>query len=190
MSLEFPLALSSQVQKYLDLLESWNRIHALTALPPEARFEELFLDSTALLSSLEGLSAGARVVDFGTGMGVPAIPVALLRPDLEVIALDASSKKIAFVRQAALELGLGNVRPLHARAEAIAPLEAHLGMAKAVGSLDLLLGWWTRHRAPGAPFFAFKGEGKEEMPPDGWHLEAFPYDLPTRGRRMLLKFTT
>lgn len=190
MSLEFPLALSSQVQKYLDLLESWNRIHALTALPPEARFEELFLDSVALQPWLEGLPTGSRVVDFGTGMGVPAIPVALLRPDLEVVALDASSKKVAFVRQAALELRLTNVMPLHARAETLAPLQAHLGMAKAVGSLDLLLGWWTRHRVPGAPFYAFKGEGKEEVPPDGWHLEALPYDLPTRGRRMLLKLTT
>lgn len=188
MTMELPAVHLPAIRKYLDLLEEWNHIHALTALPLEARFEELILDALTLLPGLEPLPAGARVVDFGTGMGIPALPLALLRPDLEIVALDASAKKIAFVRQAGLELGLANLRPLHGRAEALAPLAAHAGMAKAVGSLDLLLGWWVRHRREDAPFFALKVDA--EAPPCGWHMEALPYELPTRGRRTLLKLTT
>lgn len=188
MTIEFPAVHTPAIRKYLELLEEWNHIHALTALPVEVRFEELFLDSLTLLPGLAPLPAGARVVDFGTGMGIPALPLALLRPDLEIVALDASAKKIAFVRQAALELGLANLRPIHGRAEALAPLAAHAGVAKAVGSLELLVGWWARHRREGAPFFALKVDA--ETPPRGWHVEALPYELPTRGQRSLLKLTT
>lgn len=174
--------------RFLELLEHWNQRHALTALAPELRREELIQDSLALLPLLRDLPAGSRVIDFGTGMGIPALPLALARPDLQVVALDASSKKIAFVRQATLELGLKNLSPRCGRAEQMEPLEGDLGCAKAVGSLELLMGWWSRHRRPGAPFLALKGT--EEPAPPGWSLEAHPYELPTRGRRWILRLET
>jgi 16S rRNA (guanine527-N7)-methyltransferase len=173
---------------YLELLDRWNRTHALTALAKEDRFEELILDSAVVLPFLRELQPGSRVVDFGTGMGVPAVLVALARPDLNVIALDKSNKKIAFVRQAGMELGLANLRPSVARAEQAAPLAAHAGLAKAVGTLELLAGWWTRHGLPGAPLLALKGpEGAQEAPPPGFQVQAYPYALPRRGRRTLLE---
>jgi 16S rRNA (guanine527-N7)-methyltransferase len=175
------------VNRYLDLLERWNRIHALTALDPDRRFEELVLDSAALLPFLAPLAPGCRVIDFGTGMGIPAVPLAILRPDLELVALDASRKKIAFVRQAALELGLANLRPLAARAEELAPQEADAGVAKAVGSLELLAGWWRRHGRPGAPFLALKGGGEAEAFPAGCSVQTHPYRLPSRGERAVLE---
>jgi 16S rRNA (guanine527-N7)-methyltransferase len=175
------------IARYLQLLDRWGATHALTSLEPEERFEELILDSAALLPHLAGLAPGSRVVDFGTGMGIPALPIALARPDLEVLALDKAGKKIAFVRQAALELGLTNLKPLAGRAEALAPLEAHAGVAKAVGSLDLLCGWWRRHGRPGAPFLALKGAGEACAAPEGFRIAAHPYRLPNRGDRWVLE---
>lgn len=182
-----PPSVQAQAPRFLDLLDRWNATHALTALPPETRFEELILDACALLPFLSGLPPGAQVADFGTGMGIPAAVLAMARPDLEIRAVDKSRKKIAFVRQVAMELELANLFPIAARTEELPPLGADLGAAKAVGSLELLAGWWTRHGKPGAPLLLPKGDGwRSETCPPGWSLEAHPYRLPTRGERVVL----
>ncbi len=182
-----PAHLKAPLARYLELLDRWNRTHALTALPPEARREELLLDAAALLPYLESLPAGARVADLGTGMGSPAVVLALARPDLTVLGVDASAKKLAFVRQATLELPVPNLRPVLGRLEQLPPLEADLGVAKALGSLGQLAAWWTRHGREGAPFLALKGpEWDREPLPEGWTAEPHPYELPTRGRRVVL----
>jgi len=173
------------IVRYLELLDRWSRTHALTSLEKEERFEELILDSAILIPFLDNLAPGSAVADFGTGMGVPAIVLALARPDLTIYALDKAHKKVAFVRQAALELGLANLKPLAGRAEDLPPLGAQVGVAKAVGSLDLLLGWWERHGVPGAPFLALKGAPEDA--PAGYHLTVHAYRLPTRGRRAVLE---
>jgi len=141
-----------------------------------------------LLPWLKDLPPGSRVADFGTGMGIPAVLLAAARPDLTVLAVDRSRKKLAFVRQAGLELGLANLEVVAGDAAALPPLAADLGVAKAVGSLALLLGWWERHGAPGAPFLALRGRAwREEDAPPGWTLLAHPYHLPTRGDRLLVE---
>jgi len=183
-----PTSIQEPVRQFLVLLDQWNATHALTALSPDSRFEELVLDSCALLPHLAGLAPGATVVDFGTGMGIPSVVIAMARPDLKIHAVDKSKKKIAFVRQVAMELGLSNLFPLAARAEEITPLRADLGMAKAVGSLGLLTSWWLRHGKEGAPLLLAKGEGwKAEPSPAGWQIQEHPYRLPTRGERVILR---
>jgi 16S rRNA (guanine527-N7)-methyltransferase len=184
----FPSHLHSLATRYLALLESWNRVHALTSLDAGLRMEELLLDAAALFPLLAALPAQATVVDFGSGMGIPAVPLAMARPDLHVVALEKASKKVAFLRQVRLELGLGNLEVVQGRAELLPPLRAGAGCAKAVGSLALLAGWWARHGAPGAPFYAFKGrEWGAEPPPPGWRVQAHPYQLPTRGSRVVVE---
>lgn len=126
---QLPIDLQRPLARYLELLDRWNRTHALTALPPGARREELLLDAAALLPFLASLPAGARLADLGTGMGSPAVVLALARPDITVLGVDASTKKLAFVRQVSLELPVPNLRPLHGRLEQLPPLEADLGVA-------------------------------------------------------------
>lgn len=185
---QLPPALVSPVRAYLALLDRWNRTHALTALPPDQREEELVLDALHLLPHLAPLPAGSRVVDFGTGMGIPAVVLAMARPDLQIIGMDKVSKKLAFLRQVKLELGLANLEVLGGRIESLPPVGAHAGTSKATGPLDLLGRWWDRHGMPGAPFFAFKGpEWEQESRPEGFHLEPHPYQLPTRGTRLLIR---
>lgn len=183
-----PAALKAPLGQYLVLLDRWNRTHALTSLAPGERREELLEDASHLLPFLAGLPPGARVVDLGTGMGCPAVVLALARPDLEVVGVDAVSKKMAFLRQVALELRLPNLKALHGRFESLAPLEGDLGVAKALAPLDQLMGWWGRHGRPGAPFFALKGPGWVGEPrPAGWTCTPHPYHLPTRGERVVVE---
>jgi 16S rRNA (guanine527-N7)-methyltransferase len=188
MEIRLPSELSAPLGRFLVLLDRWNRTHALTGLPAADRREELLLDACSLLPFLAPLPAGARVVDLGTGMGSPAVVLALARPDLEVLGVDASTKKLAFLRQVAMELPIPNLKAVHGRLESLPPLAADWGTAKALGSLEHLLGWWTRHGKPGAPFHALKGTDWSKEPlPDGWLVDPHPYELPSRGPRVLLE---
>jgi len=183
-----PSELSAPLGRFLVLLDRWNRTHALTALPPGVRREELLLDASALLPFLAQLPPGARVVDLGTGMGSPAVVLALARPDLEVLGVDASVKKLAFLRQVAMELPVPNLKTVHGRLEDLAPLEAEWGTAKALGLIGSLVGWWARHGRPGCPFYALKGpDWVEEPVPGGWNATPHPYSLPTRGQRVVVE---
>jgi len=183
-----PSDLAGPLGRFLVLLDRWNRTHALTALPPGQRREELLVDAAALLPFLAGLPAGARVADLGTGMGSPAVVLALARPDLEVIGVDASLKKLAFLRQVAMELPIPNLKAVHGRLETLPPLEADWGTAKALGPLGPLVDWWARHGRTGSPFFALKGlDWAEERVPEGWIAKPHPYRLPTRGQRVVVE---
>jgi len=185
-----PSALEAPLRAWLALLDRWNRTHALTALPLEARWEELVLDASALLPFLAELPAGSRVVDLGTGMGSPAVVLAMARPDLQILGLDASAKKLAFLRQSALELGIRNLEAVHGRFESIPPLTADLAVAKALAPLNQLADWWFRLSKAKAPLLALKGPGWElEAQPAGWRVEANPYALPTRGHRFVIRLS-
>jgi len=188
MEIRLPANLSEPLSRFLLLLDRWNRTHSLTALPPAVRREELLLDATSLLSFLAPVPAGARVVDLGTGMGSPAVVLALARPDLQVLGVDASSKKLAFLRQVAMEIPIPNLQTIHGRLEDLPSLEADWGTAKALGSLDQLVGWWTRHGKQGAPFYALKGlDFATEGVPHGWSVTPHPYELPNRGQRVVVE---
>lgn len=183
-----PEELLPRIQVYLDLLDRWNQTHALTSLEPADRMEELILDSAALFPLAMQLPMGTRVVDFGSGMGIPAVPLALFRPDLDIRAIDKAKKKMAFLRQVVMELALENLTVLEGRAEDIPPQDAGAGTAKAAGSPTLLTTWWARHGQPGAPLWALKGPTLESEPiPEGWAYSLHPYRLPSRGLRQVLE---
>jgi len=183
-----PSELSAPLGRFLVLLDKWNRTHALTALPPGVRREELLLDAASLLPFLAPLAPGSRVVDLGTGMGSPAVVLALARPDLEVLGVDASTKKLAFLKQVAMELPVPNLHAVHGRLEDLPALAADWGTAKALAPVEALVGWWSRHGRPGAPFYALKGaDWRTEPIPFAWKVLAHPYILPTRGERVVLE---
>jgi len=105
------------LSRYLDLLAKWNRTYNLTAIRERSRMITHHLhDSLAVLPWLPARD-GIRVLDVGTGAGLPGIPLAVARPDSTFVLLDANHKKIAFVTQAAIELSLNNVRAVAARVE-------------------------------------------------------------------------
>jgi len=109
-----------RLMKFLSLMVKWNAAYNLTAIrnPVEMVVKHL-LDSIVILPYL----TGARLLDVGTGPGLPGIPLAILQPEMEFTLLDANGKKIRFVRQAVLELGLKNIQPVQQRIEKYQPSE-------------------------------------------------------------------
>ena len=100
---------------YVALIGKWNRVYNLTAVrEPEKMLGLHVLDSLAVAPHLVGRS----VLDVGSGAGLPGIPLAIARPELEVTLLDSNQKKTAFQQQAVIELKLGNVRAINSRVEA------------------------------------------------------------------------
>lgn len=99
---------------FVTLIEKWNKTYNLTAIRNKEDMVILhILDSLAVLPFLHG----TRILDIGTGAGLPGIPLALYAPDFEFVLLDSNAKKTRFVQQAILELGLDNIHVLQARVE-------------------------------------------------------------------------
>ncbi len=118
---------------YIELLDKWNKVYNLTAVrDPLEMVSRHLLDSLAILPYIRG----ADVLDIGTGAGLPGIPLAIARPDVEFTLLDANAKKTRFVRQAVAELGLRNVEVVQARVEKYRPGRKFVTLiARALGSL-------------------------------------------------------
>lgn len=118
--LEFEAGELERLGRYLALLLSANAVVNLTAVRQvEAAWETLIFDALTLIPLLSEVPEGGRVIDVGTGGGLPGLPLAITMPHLRFTLLDATGKKVAFVRHAIGELGLGNVEALQARAEAL-----------------------------------------------------------------------
>jgi 16S rRNA (guanine527-N7)-methyltransferase len=114
-------AARSKLDAYLDLLEKWNRVYNLTAIRSRREMQPLHVeDALAVLPWLPE-RAGLRVLDVGSGGGVPGIPLAIARPDAQFTLVDSNGKKTAFLSQAAIELGLANVHVVTSRVEALEP---------------------------------------------------------------------
>lgn len=101
---------------YLSLLDKWNRVYNLTAVRETERMvSHHLLDSLAIVPYV---GTGRRVLDVGSGGGLPGIPLAIARPDLQVTLIDSVAKKTAFLLQAKAEMGLDNVTVVTGRVEA------------------------------------------------------------------------
>ncbi len=108
----------SQVQQalqWLNLLERWNQAYNLTAIPRARRIAQLVWMSVAAIPYLHP----TRVLDVGSGAGVPGIALAIFAPQFSYTLVDSCFKKIRFMRQAVLELNLSNVAVLHQNIEAL-----------------------------------------------------------------------
>jgi 16S rRNA (guanine527-N7)-methyltransferase len=105
-----------QMLEYLQLLAKWNRVFNLTAIrEPGEMVSRQLLDSLSILPWVKG----ARVLDVGTGAGLPGIPLAISLPEVAFTLLDSNGKKTRFVQQAAAQLGLKNVEVINARIESL-----------------------------------------------------------------------
>ncbi len=176
---------------YAALLVEWNatKMNLTRLTSPRDIAVKHFLDSLALLTVVTP-SHGARVLDVGTGAGLPGLALKIARPDLRVTLLDGTAKKLLFCRAVADDLDLEGVETVHARAEDAAGRADLVGAfdvvtARAVAPLARLLAWLAPFVAPGGAALALKGAGvggemAEAQPVArrlGLHLEA-PVAVP------------
>jgi len=122
LALDLSQAQRESLLRYLDLLGKWNKVYNLTAVrDPNEMLTQHLLDSLAVVEPLRRQTGGAaaRLLDVGSGGGLPGAVIALCCPQLKVDCLDAVGKKAAFVQQVAAGLGLPNLRGVHGRVERV-----------------------------------------------------------------------
>jgi 16S rRNA (guanine527-N7)-methyltransferase len=160
LGLELTREQEARLLGYVDLLARWNQRINLTAVrdPRQMLVQHLF-DCLAVLPALDRQFAGLalRVLDVGSGAGLPGVPWAVMQPEWSVTCVDAVAKKSSFVRQAAGELGIANLHAEHARVEALRAGPFDLITSRAFASLADFI-HLTRHLlADGGFWVALKG---------------------------------
>lgn len=151
---------------FLAYLLAMNEQMNLTAIEdPAAAWERHALDALTLVPHLAEVAPGERVLDVGSGGGVPGLPLAIARPDLRFVLLDATSKKVDFLSAVAAALGLSNVQATSGRAEALMRGEMRGSFAavtaRAVAKITALLPWTAPFARPGGRLLYIKGERAE-----------------------------
>lgn len=168
LQLELGDAQVGQLLDYQDLIGKWTKVYNLTALrDPAEMLTHHLLDSLAAVLPLRrhlqkvGLGQGARLLDVGSGAGLPGVVIAICCPEVAVTCVDTVAKKAAFIKQAALALKLPNLSGLHARVETIAtPFEVIC--SRAFASLADFSNWSVGALAPQGVWMALKGKHPAE----------------------------
>lgn len=164
-------ATSDQIRRllgYIDLLERWNETYNLTAVRDRAGMLTLHLaDCLAVAPPLLrhlGLTASVagRLLDVGSGGGLPGAVLAILLPELEVTCVDTVGKKAAFVRQVAGALALPNLCSMHGRVEACQSPPFDVVTSRAFASLADFTRLTRSHLAAGGVWMAMKGKLQDE----------------------------
>ena len=165
------LALSDEVlarlMDYLDLLQRWNRVYNLSALRnPDEMLSHHLIDCLAVLPALHRHAAGRplRILDVGSGGGLPGVVLAAAHPDWQVHCVDTVSKKSGFIRQVAADLRLSNLKSLHARVESLDPMDGRYGVitSRAFASLSDFTTLSQRVLAEQGVWMAMKGKSTDD----------------------------
>lgn len=153
-----PAHAAERLSRYLGLLDKWNRIYNLTAIRDADRMvTHHLLDALAILPHLPDVPS-LRVLDVGSGAGLPGIPLAIARPAWHVTLLDSNHKKGAFMQQAVAELGIDNVAVQMCRVEAFSPAHRYDAViSRAFSDLATFAQAGLRLLAPGGRLVAMKG---------------------------------
>lgn len=147
--------------KYLALLDKWNKVYNLTAIRDrQDMVSHHLLDSLAVSPYLWA----GRWLDVGCGAGLPGIVLAIVNPDCSFVLLDSNSKKIGFVRQAAIELGLKNVSVICARVEEYKSVELFDGIiSRAFTELGGFIKITSHLKNEDGKWLAMKGVAEKEL---------------------------
>ncbi|PID37861.1 MAG: 16S rRNA (guanine(527)-N(7))-methyltransferase RsmG [Pseudomonadales bacterium] len=183
-----------QLLRYLDTLLFWNKTYNLTAItqPTEALVKHL-IDCLAILPTLAKLDAinnndgqqhklaTTDMLDIGAGAGLPSVVVAICQPNRVCTPLDSNQKKIRFIRQVSVELGLANVKPVASRIEQFSG-QFGLITSRAFASLQDFIELATPYLVDDGQLLAMKGKAPTEeelkLLAETWQIEVLPITVP------------
>jgi len=167
---ELGLALTAeqiaQLLDYLGLIQKWTKVYNLTAVrDPAEMLTHHLLDSLAVIKPLQHQLTGAtpafRLLDVGSGAGLPGVVIAICCPDVTVHCVDTVAKKAAFVQQVAVSLKLSNLRGVHARVENLTD-KYQVISSRAFASLVDFTAWSSQALAEQGIWMAMKGKHPAE----------------------------
>lgn len=168
----------------------WNKKINLTAIvDPLAMAEKHFIDAIAVQPFLEHEKSGPeqRMMDMGTGGGFPSIPLKILNPGLEFVLVDASRKKVSFLKHVIRTLGLKNIQAVHSRVEDLARLDSHANaydavISRAFAGLEKFVDLSLPLLKPQGKIYALKGkQAPDEITPElksQFEIRTDHYQLP------------
>lgn len=200
LGLALPPDLQARLLQYLDLISRWNQVYNLTAVrDPHAMLVQHLLDCLAAWPALRrhlaarSVAAGGpppRVLDVGSGAGLPGVVLALCEPGWSITCVDTVGKKASFIRQAGLELGLNNLAVEHQRVEALQRPAFDLITSRAFASLEDFVGLTRAHLAPGGVWVAMKAHlsdaERQAVPADVALFHVEPLQVPQLGAERCL----
>ena len=173
-----------QLLDYMGLIQKWNKVYNLTALrDPADMLTHHLLDSLTAVAPLRRHAQGqaVRVLDVGSGGGLPGVVLAICMPKLAVTCVDTVAKKAAFVQQVAVSLKLPNLRGVHARVESLTD-PYQVICSRAFASLPDFVTWSRSALAEGGVWMAMKGKHPQDelaaLPPEVQVFHVEPLAVP------------
>ena len=164
LGLELGESAQQQLLAYMSLIQRWTRVYNLTAVrDPQHMLTHHLLDSLSALSPLMRHTQGrsTRLLDVGSGGGLPGVVLAICRPEVQVTCVDTVGKKAAFIQQVAASLRLPNLRGLHARVESVQ--EGYdVICSRAFASLRDFAQWSQNALSPQGVWMAMKGKRPDD----------------------------
>ncbi len=191
---------AQRLTEYLAQMMRWNRTYNLTAIrDAESMRVQHLLDCLMVLAPLRALlgDAKARLMDVGSGGGLPGVVLAIMQPEWEVCCVDAVEKKTAFVRQVSGVLRLPNLSARHSRVETLPDADCDIVISRAFASLADFATLAGRHVREGGTLAAMKGRSPDDELAEldlatgsGWRLtQSLPLSVPgLDAQRCLLLF--
>jgi len=144
--------------RYIKLLAKWNKTYNLTAVRDEREMVTLHLIDSLVISPY---IFGAKVLDVGSGGGLPGVPMAIMHPEQRWTLVDTAGKKARFLNQVKIELGLENLEAIHSRVE---QLEGQYDAitSRAFSTIALMHNLTSHLLDPNGNYFAMKGKYPED----------------------------
>ncbi len=151
-----------KLQKYNDLLVEKNKVVNITAHKTKEDSWHKNIEDSLLFSKEFAELGKVKVLDIGSGAGLPGMPLAIQHENLDITMIDSVNKKVQFINEAISELGIKNARAIHTRIEDLKIFDFDIVISKAVASLPILIEYALPFLKIGGRLLAFKGQNYME----------------------------